>query len=372
MFDQISIYIETYLSPFLCGFRKGFSTQHCLTVMIERWKKALDKGKLAGAILTDLSKAFDCLNHELLIAKLNAYGFSPKSLTYIYIYLSNRRQRTKINNCFSSWSSIKAGVPQGSILGPLLFNIYLNDIFYFVKNCDLANYADDTTPYAINSNIDTLLHILETDTTILMKWFQDNYLQMNANKCHLLITNINDRTVHIDQDIIKCEDSVKLLGVTIDNKLTFKEHLSNLCKKVSLKLHALARISNFMSQDKLRLLLKAFIESQFGYCPLVWMFHSRSLNNRINNLHRRALRLVYKDQQLSFEELLRKDNSFTIHHRNLQKLATEMYKIYNNISPDLMKFIFPDRTVSYNLRYKNPFLNSNIKTVFNGTETVSL
>ena len=204
-----------------------------------------------------------------------------------------------------------------------------------------------------------------------MKWFQDNYLQMNTNKCHLLITNKNDISVRIDQDIIKCEDSVKLLGVTIDNKLAFKEHLSNLCKKVSLKLHALARISNFTSQNKLRLLLKAFIESQLGYCPLVWMFHSRSLNNRINSLHKRALRLVYKDPQLSFEELLRKDNSFTIHYRNLQKLATEMYKIYNNISPDLMKLNFPDRTVSYNLRNKNPFLNANVKTVYNGTETIS-
>ena len=133
MYDQISIYIETYLSPFLCGFRKGFSTQHCLTVMLERWKKALDKGTLAGAILTDLSKAFDCLNHELLIAKLNAYGFDLTSLTYIYSYLSDRKQRTKVNNCLSSWSSIKSVVPQGSILGPLLFNIYLNDIFFFCQ-----------------------------------------------------------------------------------------------------------------------------------------------------------------------------------------------------------------------------------------------
>ena len=102
MYNQISTYIETYLSPFLCGFRKGFSTQHCLTVMLERWKKALDNGKIAGAILTDLSKAFDCLNHNLLIAKLNAYGFDHNSLTYIYSYLSDRKQRTKINNSFSS------------------------------------------------------------------------------------------------------------------------------------------------------------------------------------------------------------------------------------------------------------------------------
>ena len=99
-----------------------------------------------------------------------------------------------------------------------------------------------------------------------------------------------------------------------------------MCNKASAKLHALARISNLMKPNKLKILMKAFLESQFSYCPLVWMFHSRALNNRINRLHERALRLVYKEPHLTFQELLDKDNSFTIHHRNVQKLATEIYK----------------------------------------------
>ena len=117
--------------------------------------------------------------------------------------------------------------------------------------------------------------------------------------------------------------------------------------------------------------MSAFIESQFGYCPLVWMFHSRALYNCINRLHERALRLVYKDPHLTFEELLCKDNSFCIHHHNLQKLATEMYKVRNNLSPTLMKHVFSDREIPYNLRNLNPFQSTDVGTVFNGTETVA-
>ena len=126
-----------------------------------------------------------------------------------------------------------------------------------------------------------------------------------------------------------------------------------------------------MSVDQLRIILKSFIESQFAYCPLVWMFHSRALDNRINKLHERALRLVYKKTLLTFDELLQIDKSFTIHHRNLQKLATEMYKIKNDMSPAMMKLIFPESTNPYNLRNKNPFKSDNVHTVFNGTETLS-
>ena len=127
--------------------------------------------------------------------------------------------------------------------------------------------------------------------------------------------------------ILKSSDSQKRLGVTIDRKLNFNEHVTNLCDKASKKIQALAIIFPYIPQTQKRLLINVYFMSQFGYCPLVWMNHSRTLNNRINGLHKRALSLVYNDFSSSFSELLEKDKSVTIHHRNLQTLAYEIFKV---------------------------------------------
>ena len=122
--------MESFLSKYQCGFRKGYSTQRCLLLMLEKWKHVVDNGKIFGILLTDLSKAFDCLFHELPLAKLQAYGFSISALRLIYSYLANRKQRTKTNMSYSSSEEILFDVPQGSILGPLLFKIFLCDFFF--------------------------------------------------------------------------------------------------------------------------------------------------------------------------------------------------------------------------------------------------
>ena len=187
---QFFAHVNEFLSPYLCGYRKEFNTQYALLSLIEKWKKTLDNKGYTGAILIDLSKAFDTINHELLIAKLYAYGFSKDSLKIISSYMSDRWQRTKIDKSFSSWSALLKEVPQGSVFGPILFNIYLNDMFYFL-NCIICNFADGTIPYVCNENLDFVQEQLELQSNIAIKWFEDNHMKMNASKCHLFVSEIN-------------------------------------------------------------------------------------------------------------------------------------------------------------------------------------
>ena len=324
-------------------------------------------------LLTDLSKAFDSLSHDLLIAKLKAYGLSDLALKFINNYLSERKQRTKVDGYYSSWRDIIYGVPQGSILGVLLFNIYINDLFYFSENVDMANFADDNTPFEFSGTLEDVIDKLEIDSISLIQWFENNYLKPNPDKWHLLLTqNNNELTIKVDNFCISNSPHEKLLGVYFDNDLRFGTHIDKLCKKAGQKLFAIARISNFMSIEKRKLLMNAFMMSQFSYCPLIWMCHNRSLNVRINRIHERALRIVYRNYDLPFESLLRKAETVTIHHRNVQLLATEMYKVVHNLSPAIVTEIFPKNCQNYNLRYKETFRARKINTVYSGSETISV
>ena len=167
-----------------------------MITLIEKWKKNVDNGGAFGAFFTDLSKAFDCLSHEVLIAKLDAYGFDKNALNLVNSYLTYRKERVKINDKYSSWSEVLFGVPQGSISQPLLFNVFICDMFYFLENFDIANYADDSTPYNADKNIEFVANNLEQLSSILFKWLNDNYMKVNTGKSHLLFSGNVRSTVY--------------------------------------------------------------------------------------------------------------------------------------------------------------------------------
>ena len=278
--------------------------------MLEKWKASLDKGEYVDVIFMDLSKAFDTINHDLLLAKLKAYGFSHNALAFMLSYLKNRSHRVNINNNFSTWEEIIAGALQGSILGPLLFHVFINDIFYFEDKSYLSNYADDNVLYAFGSNLTEVKDKLSQDLLKLSEWFTENFMILNLGKCHYMCLGkdaVNGILKFCDVEL-KSSELETVLGIEIDQKLTFNCHVKTLCSKAAKKLSALQRIDNIIDEEKRNLLFNAIIKSQFSYCPLVWIFCSRRSNDLINNIHERALRGLMIILVISLNFLKRKES----------------------------------------------------------------
>ena len=156
--------------------------------MIEKIKQARDNNNVFAAVLTDLSKAFDCINHELLIAKLNAYGFDSPSLKFISAYLNFRKRKTKVSSTFSDYLNILFGVPQGSTAGPLFLKVCTSDMFFQIDSSEFSSYADDNTPFASAQNHEKLIKSLESILNSVFEWYQENYFKANADKCHLFLS----------------------------------------------------------------------------------------------------------------------------------------------------------------------------------------
>ena len=370
MYDQLYDYMNQYLNTLLCGFRKSYSTQHALFKIIQDFQKELDSSGCVKVILMDLSKAYDCLPHDLIIAKLEAYGLDKNSLSFIYNYLNFRFQRTKIGSNFSEWSQIIEGVPQESIMGPLLFNIHLNDIFLFILKSSICNFADDNTLYSCNKIKEIINENLKTDMKVILHWFKVNSLKANPEKFDFMIMgkrSTSNETLNINSININESSSVKLLGITLDNSLKFSNHIDNICRTSNFKLHALRRIRNEISQEKAIELGSAFIHSNFNYASIIWMFCCKTDYKKIKNIHYKSLKIIYQTNA-TYDDILEKYNKPSIHQVHLRLLATEIFKSINNLSPSFMKYFFNENIISYNLRQGQQLIIPQTKTLKYGIQ----
>ena len=350
---QINSFMEPLLSPKLCGFRKKYGTQHALLNLLRNWQNSLSNSSKVGALLMDLSKAFDCLPHDLLIAKLEAYGFGLKSLRFIFSYLNHRKHRVKIGSFFSLWLEILAGVPQGSVLGPILFNIFINDIFDIVSYSTICNFADDNTLSAYGRTIEDVIRKLNGDIVNVVSWFRQNAMVVNPDKFQLILPKysaVGEIFVTVGSTKIYNIDTVKLLGILLDSKLSFRPHVSNICKKVSQKTRALARIRSCLSQSQANILFNSYIISHFNYCSLVWMFCDKTSHNLLLTTYRRALSVRYNDFSLKDCNFLERLNLDSLHQRNLRYLVTEIYKWQHQIGPTFVWSNLNAKPNPYNLR----------------------
>ena len=219
----MNLFFESRFSPLLAGFPKNHSTQNALLNMIEKWKHALDKSEKTGTIFMDLCKAFDTLNHNLLLAKLNAYGFSFSTIKVIHSYLSERFRRVNINSNFSEWCKILLGVPQEPILGSLLFKIFINDIFYFIQDAYICNFADYSSLYSIEDNFKEVKTMLKRNFELLQGWFYESHMVLNPGKCQYLTKHkdITNESIELDKKTLHDKLEQKFLGIITDKDLNF-------------------------------------------------------------------------------------------------------------------------------------------------------
>ena len=219
MNDQLTDYFLPILNKLLCTFRKKI--QLSVTIMVDEWKNALNKRYITGAVFMDLSKAFDCLSHGLLIAKCHAYGVTVSACELLADYLSQRKQRVvKIGSAKSAWADLHKGVPQGSILGPLLFNTFINDLFLFIEKCSLYNYADDNTISYSAPCLSDVLSNWQSDCNHAIEWFNNNGMKANPDELQFMIIS-SSSLAHVEllfdsSTYITSQDCVKVLGITIE------------------------------------------------------------------------------------------------------------------------------------------------------------
>ena len=258
------------------------------------------------------------------------------------------RNRTK------PMDGISQRVPQGSILGPLLFNIFINDLFRFIEKCTLYNFADDNSMSYSSSTLQTVLSNLLIDCRIAVEWFSNNGMKANPNKLQFMILSPNsadDIELKLDENsTLRSEKSVKALGVIIDNRLTFSDHISACCLKAARQLNALARFSKYLDPKSKSIIYNSFTRSNFEYCPLVWHFCGKTNNNKLEKIQERSLRILQDTYELSYEELLNRNGSSTLLLHRIKLLLLETYKSFHGMNANCLHNIFKFNCTSHERR----------------------
>ena len=372
MHEQLQSFLDGVLHPRIAAYRRSYSCEHVLLELVETWKLALDSKKYVGAIMMDLSKAFDCLPHPLTLAKLYNYGMTKDSCGLLWSYLSDRHQRVKLTGKVSTWCGLTKGIPQGSILGPVVFNLFVNDLYGSIKAASLHNYADDNTISAIASNKNELIKTLTDESLAAMNWFEANMMEANASKFQAIVLNTKDHIIfNINGAQITSEDQVKLLGVSLDKDLNFHHHVETIIRKAGAKLRVLQRLSKLLDTPSKMQIFHSFILSHFTYCCLVWHFCGSTLANRMERIQYRALKFVYSDHSTDYESLLKRANLPSLELARNRKILINIFKSQKGLTPSFIQDIFKTRIPRYNLRNKNNISYEHCRTVRYGLQTLS-
>ena len=331
--DAIQNYMESNNLFNQC--QHGFRTHRsCVTQLLEvmnELTKIADNKEDMDIIYLDFSKAFDTVPHKRLINKLKAYGIEGNLLNWIAHFLKDRRQRVRVNNSYSDFSPVASGIPQGSILGPDLFIIYINDLPENIKSC-CKIFADDTKLYGPSKSHD----ILQEDLLNLLKWSDIWQLKFNVSKCHVLHIGTNDKapTYYMNSDNtleLSGTDSEKDIGVTFSNNLKFDKHINNIISKANQMTGIIKRSFKFMDKDMFIKLYKSIVRPHLEYANVIWHpLYKRQLAS-LEKVQRRATKILPELKDMSYSERLIALNLPSVQYRQLRNDLLQTYKILHKI-----------------------------------------
>ncbi len=348
------------IKPNQFGFLENHSTALALTKIVDKITRELDAGETVIGTFLDLSKAFDTINHEILVGKLSHYGVRGVSSLWFKNYLTDRKQLVKIGNSISSMGSIGCGVPQGSILGPLLFIIYINDCVNVIKKSDVIMFADDTNHFASGRNMNQVVRLVNSELNLLSEWFKVNKLSLNTKKTQYIVFNkrhsTRDSRIFINGNLIEQVASTNFLGVTFDERLNWSEHSRVTTAKLARKIGIINHLRKSLPVKILPSLYSAFILPQLQYCNIVWGRNFEVHINPIVILQKKVIRLITNSYYLAHTHTLFKSlKMLTFHDLNKFQLGEFMYRFEKRLLPESFNayFVYNSEVHGHNTRGRN-------------------
>jgi retron-type reverse transcriptase len=361
IFNHLIKFTENHdlFHPFQSGFRQHHSCHTALTRICDSWLSAINntKPEITGSVFLDLKKAFDLVDHDILLMKLSMYFQNNDTIALLRSYLINRTQQVFLNGNFSNVCSVKCGVPQGSVLGPLLFGLFINDLPLHLTNPKVISdlFADDNSMHSSDSSIDIVESNLQQGLVEVSDWCKQNRMVLHPGKTKSMAIATRQKhqiqpltlNLYSNSCMIEQVNEHKVLGITFDQTLSWKSHIDSLCKRLAQNLFLLGQLKFFLNSHALKTFFHAHIMCHINYASTIWSGASNNNLTKLNSLHRRAVKLISDTPLVSTDQKLKNLKILPLNKQFDFNTAVLMFKVKNNMAPPYLQSLLTPSTDRY-------------------------